>query len=166
MKRILSFVLFVAMSFALCLSFVSCVSFENENKIAYGKKYIYKYKDDDSDSEEHKVLIFNKDGTGTYETFHRYDSSIDEYDYTSSGTVSFIWEETSDGAIHMFKTDVKYNEDHSGDYEIGVISYPLYFSENMLYYSYVSGSQYFTDTKIYRYLLEGSELYEERYNKD
>ena len=66
----------------------------------------------------------------------------------------------------MFKTDVKYNKDNTDGYEINAISRPLYFSENMVYYSYVSGYQYSTSTYVHKNLLEGSDLYNETYNKD
>ena len=163
MKRILSFILVLATTLTLCLSLASC---GNENEIKYGKKYIYEEISNESDSKRYEVIIFNKNGTGTYEYFYHYDSKNDENDYTKSGTVSFIWEITSDGAIHMFKTDVKYNKDNTDGYEINAISRPLYFSENMVYYSYVSGYQYSTSTYVHKYLLEGSDLYNETYNKD
>ena len=163
MKRILSFILILATTLTLCLSLASC---GNEIEIKYGKKYIIEQKSKEGDSKRYEAIIFNKDGTGTYEYFYNYDSKNDEDDYTKSGTVSFVWEKTSDGAIHMFETDVKYNKDHTDGKIIYAIKYPLYFSENMVYYSYVSGSQYSTSTYVSKYLLEGSDLYNETYNKD
>lgn len=165
MKRILSFILVLATTLTLCLSLASCEN-ENEIEIKYGKKYIIEHKSKEGDSKRYEAIIFNKDGTGTYEYFYNYDSKNDEDDYTKSGTVSFVWEKTSDGAIHMFETDVKYNKDHTDGKKIYAIKYPLYFSENMVYYSYVSGSQYSTITFVSKYLLEGSDLYNETYNKD
>ncbi len=157
MKRILSFILVLAMSLTLCLSFVSC---GNEDKIKYGKEYILEYGNDSDSSKKREVLVFNKDGTGTYEYFYRNDSDDDKYDYTISGTLSFVWEKTNDGAIHMFETKVKYNKDNTDGKTITAISEPLYFSENMIYYSYVTG----LGSSVRKYILEGSDLYEEVYD--
>ena len=160
MKKILTATLLLA----LCLSFVSCVPFASKNDINYGEKYVYKDKSENYDT--NAELIFNKDGTGTYNYFYKYDSSNDNSDYTTSGTVSFVWEKTSDNAIHLFETEVKYNDDHTENYKIKLITEPLYFSENMIYYSYLSNSLSSTHAATKKFLLEGSDLYNEVYNKD
>ncbi len=154
MKKILSFILIAVTLFTVCLPLTSC----GNDEIQYGKKYIYEYKDEDSDTERREVLIFNKDGTGTFECFYHYDALSDKYEHTISGTVSFIWEETKDGGIFIFKTDVRYNDEHTDGYTINVVSLPLYFSKNTVYYTTESGAR--------RFILEGSDLYNEIYNKD
>ena len=163
MKRILSLFLALTALLAVCLSLVSC-SIESKYEIQYGKKYIYEYSNLPNGYETREVLIFNKDGTGTYEYYYRKDTYDNEYDYTKSGTLSFIWEKTSDGAIHMIETGVKYNEDNTDGYKIVAISIPMYYSENLIYYSSVSGASGYSSTRIQKYFLEGSDLYEETYN--
>lgn len=166
MKRVVSFFTFVLVVLSSCFLFVSCNQLESSNGLTYGKKYIYKYKDSESNTENYTAIIFNRDGTGTYKYFAHQDYLDNRVDYTKSGTISFIWEKTSDNAIHLFKTSVKYNSDHSDGYEISLTSKPLYFSKNMIYYSYVFGSQYGTSSDLKQYLLEGSDLYEATYGED
>ena len=154
MKRIVSFVLFIAMSIALCLSCASCEIGGSETALSYGEKYIYQSYSTDGELKKSEVFVFKKDGSGTYEYS---DSST-----AVAGTVSFIWEETSDGAIHLFQTDVTYEKNPLGE----TIRFPnnlLYYSKNMLYYSGEIQTQYLSSIYTHVYVLEGSDLYEQKY---
>ena len=150
MKKLVSFVLFAVMSFSLCLSFASC---DIGEELTYGKKYVLKSKT------VYDTFTFNKDGTGTFEFSRGY---VDQS--KKSGTIAFLWEVTSDGAIHLLSTEVTYNEGFTESETMTLPSTRLFFSENMLYNSSsyaVSGGTYYT-----RYYLEGSKLYEQFCNED
>ena len=136
MKKILSLILAVATLLALCLSLASCGGGKGESEIEYGKKYIYI-----RNAEYSETIVLKKNGTGTFEWTRN----------GNAGTVPILWEKTSDGAIHLF--------DASEDSEAEIVSSPLYFSENMLYYSPASGY-------VRRFFLEGSALYKTVYNKE
>ena len=152
MKKLVSFVLFAVMSFSLCLFFASC---DIGKELTYGKKYVTK------GESTNEAFVFNKDGTGTYEYFRS--AGIES---KASGTITFLWEETSDGAIHLLSTEVKYNEDHTADVEIALPTTMFYFSENMLYYSRVWTTSFSENTILYKYYLEGSNLYKQLYDED
>ena len=185
MKKLVSFILFTAMSFGLCLSFASCGNTtgvgngnnstqnggtnkndnedwtlfggddEDKKELTYGKKYALKSKT------IYDAFIFNKDGTGTYEFSRSYVGQSKK-----SGTIAFLWEETSDGAIHLLSTEVTYNEGATEDETMTLPSTRLYFSENMLYYSSSLTLGSGVSTYYYRYYLEGSKLYEQFYDED
>lgn len=153
MKKILSLILAVATLLALCLSLASCGGGKGESEIEYGKKYIHI-----RSAEYSETIVLKKNGTGTFE-------------WTSNGnvgTVPILWEKTSDGAIHLFdasedrKTSdgaLRLFDTSENSTEAEIVSYPLYFSENMLYYSTVPGY-------VRRFFLEGSALYKTVYNKE
>ena len=168
MRKNVVVILLITVSLALCLALVSCGSqpeIGSDARLSYGKKYILKFKDDSSETERYEALTFKKDGTGKYEYFYRYDYSVEREKYVISGTASFVWEGTSDGAIHVFLTDIKYNDDHTGKYALTFTSCPLYFSENLVYYSKVTGYEA-VSTSTVKYVLEGSDLYKARYGND
>lgn len=158
MKKILSLILALATLLALCLSLAFCGGGKGESEIEYGKKYIYIGKADIRNAEYSETIVLKKNGTGTFE-------------WTSNGnagTVPILWEKTSDGAIHLFDAseDRKTSDgairlfDTSENSTVAeIVSYPLYFSENMLYYSTVPGY-------VRRFFLEGSALYKTVYNKE
>ena len=139
MKKLLS--LFALL--AIMITMVSCAAAKVENPIDYGKKYLL---------DENRYYVFEKDQTGYYECYYKYDSSA--YHYTLSGRVEFVWREASNGAVYLFKTETFYNEDHTEGKTISVITDPIYFSEDFFTYSY--SNQYGGNTVTY--IKEGSSL--------
>ena len=142
MKKLLS--LFALL--AIMITMVSCAAAKVENPIDYGKKYLFN---------ENRYYVFEKDQTGYYECYYKYESSLSsEYDYTLSGRVEFVWREASNGAVYLFETETSYNEDHTEGKTINVITDPIYFSEDFFTYSY--SNQYGGNTVTY--IKEGSSL--------
>ena len=142
MKKLLS--LFALL--AIMITMVSCAAAKVENPIDYGKKYLFN---------ENRYYVFEKDQTGYYECYYKYESSLSsEYDYTLSGRVEFVWREASNGAVYLFETETSYNEDHTEGETINVITDPIYFSEDFFTYSY--SNQYGGNTVTY--IKEGSSL--------
>ena len=142
MKKLLS--LFARL--AIMITMVSCAAAKVENPIDYGKKYLL---------DENRYYIFEKDQTGYYECYYKYESSLSsEYNYTLSGRVEFVWREASNGAVYLFETETSYNEDHTEGKTINVITDPIYFSEDFFTYSY--SNQY--GGKTVTYIKEGSNL--------
>ena len=142
MKKLLS--LFVLL--AIMITMVSCAAAKVENPIDYGKKYLFN---------ENRYYVFEKDQTGYYECYCKYESSLSsEYSYTLSGRVEFVWREASNGAVYLFETETSYNEDHTEGKTINVITDPIYFSEDFFTYSY--SNQYGGNTVTY--IKEGSSL--------
>ena len=116
----------------------SCVFTKTDNPIDYGKKYC---------SSENNYYVFNKDQTG-YRVYYYKDV------YTLSGRVEFVWREASNGGIYLFATKETYNDDHTEGKKIGVISRPLYFSDDFFTYTYVNS---YGDTVV-KFIKEGSAL--------
>ena len=141
MKKLLS--LFALL--AIMITMVSCAAAKVENPIDYGKKYLLG---------ENQYYVFEKDQTGYYECYYKYDSDSSEYNYTLSGRVEFVWREASNGAVYLFETETSYNEDHTEGETINVIKDPIYFSEDFFTYSY--SNQY--GGKTVTYIKEGSNL--------
>ncbi len=112
----------------------------------FEKKYV-SFGDDSSYS-----YIFYADGTGIYEVHYSYVyEENSDHNFTLSGKVEFVWREASDGAVYLFETDVKYNDDHTEGKTISVPQRPIYFSEDFLVYT--NG-----DNVASKYIIEGSEL--------
>ena len=117
-----------------------------ENPIDYGKKYLLG---------KNQYYVFEKDQTGYYECYYKYESSVSSADnYTLSGRVEFVWREASNGAVYLFKTETSYNEDHTEGETINVITDPIYFSEDFFTHSY--SNQY--GGRTVNYIKEGSKL--------
>lgn len=136
----------VFMLFLVIFTMTSCVFTKTDNPIDYGKKYC---------SSDKNYYVFNKDQTGYRVYYYKYESSNDsKYNYTLSGRVEFVWREASDGGIYLFATKETYNDDHTEGKTIGVISNPLYFSDDFFTYTYVNS---YGDTTV-KYIKEGSAL--------
>lgn len=139
MKKILTIILCAALLFVMCASLSSCAS-KTTNPIDFGKKYIY-------EDENGYYYTFNSDGTGIYEVKYVHESTVDpKYNFTMSGRVEFVWREASDGAVYLFEVKTHYNEDHTGERNLGVTDAAIYFSDDFLV---ISKS---------RYIKEGSDL--------
>ena len=141
MKKLLLSLLALLLLAAPFAALVSCSSGEGGALIAFGKKYMQSATD---------YYVFNSDGTGYHEYYHE----SEYHDYTQSGRVEFLWREASDGAVHLFKTEVKYNSDHTEDKSIPLCNGALVFGEE--FFTYTQSSQ-FGDSARY-YILEGSAL--------
>ena len=133
--------IFIILALSCVIGLSSC-SAETTNPIAFGVKY----KRADFD----QAYLFNADHTGYCEVHYEYESSYDEYSYTLSGRVEFVWREASDGAIYLFETDTSYNENHTEGKTIDVADFPLYFGEDFFVYTYEGGTT--------RFVKVGSEL--------
>ena len=145
MKKLLS----VFALLAIMITMVSCESSKGGNPIDYGKKYIL------DKNENHQYYVFEKDQTGYYECYYKYDSPLgSSYSYTRSGRVEFVWREASNGAVYLFETESSYNEGHTEGQELGLITDPIYFSEEFFTYSY----SYELGSKTVTYIKEGSNL--------
>ena len=101
----------------------------------------------------YSYYLFHSDGTGEYVIDHTYEYEYLE-NYTVSGTVEFVWREASDGAIYLFKTEERYNENHTDGYSLGIITEPIYFGEDFFAYTRTGAGNSYT-TKFVR---EGSSL--------
>ena len=144
MKKLLS--LFALL--AIMITMASCSAAKAGNPIDYGKKYL-------RNGNEKQYYVFEKDQTGYYECYYKYEESYSsEYHYTLSGRVEFVWREASNGAVYLFETEASYNEDHTEGKTIEVINTPIYFSEDFFTYSY--STQYGGQTV--NYIKEGSNL--------
>ena len=146
MKKLLS----VFALLAIMITMVSCESSKGGNPIDYGKKYIL-------DENENQYYVFEKDQTGYYECYYKYEYEYSDsplYNYTLSGRVEFVWREASNGAVYLFETKTTYNEDHTEGKKIDLITDPIYFSEEFFTYSY--SNQY--GGKTVTYIKEGSKL--------
>ena len=141
MKRILLTLLVLVLLLAPLAALASCSSEEGGAPIAFGKKYM---------QSETDYYVFTSDGTG----YHEYYRKNEDSDYTQSGRVEFLWREASDGAVHLFKTEVKYNSDHTEGKSIPLCNGALVFGEE--FFTYTQSSQ-FGDSARY-YILEGSAL--------
>lgn len=104
--------------------------------------------------DEYSHYVFHADGTGEYVIDRTLEYNDEYLDYTLSGTVSFIWREASNGAIYLFKTEVRYNENHTEGKSLGIANEPIYFGED--FFTYIHGSSAGSDSRIY--VREGSEL--------
>ena len=141
MKKLLLSLFVLLLLAAPLATLVSCSSEEGGAPIAFGKKYM---------QNETDYYVFNSNGTGYHEYYNRNEDS----DYTQSGRVEFLWRKTSDGAVHLFKTEVKYNADHTEGKSIPLCNGALIFGEE--FFTYTQSSQ-FGDSARY-YILEGSAL--------
>ena len=139
MKKIIAITLCAVLLFVMCASLSSCAS-KTTNPIDFGKKYIH-------EDEDGYYYIFNSDGTGIYEVKYVHESTVDpKYNFTVSARVEFVWREASDGAVYLFTVETHYNEDHTGERNLGVTGAAIYFSDDFLVISEA------------RYIKEGSEL--------
>ena len=151
MKKLLSAIICIALLAATCLTLVSCGFSKSTNPIDYGKKYVMQTENENN----YACYVFRVDNTGYMERYYKYESELDaSYNYTLSGRVDFVWQEASNGAIYLFKTDEQYNEDHTEGKEIVLIDDPIYFSEHFFTYTY---SNQYGSTTI-NYIKEGSKL--------
>ena len=142
MKKLLS----VFAILAIMITMVSCAAAKVENPIDYGKKYLL---------DENQYYVFEKDQTGYYEYYYKYESSdFSEHNYTLSGRVEFVWREASNGAVYLFETETSYNEDHTEGETISVTTNPIYFSEDFFTYFYSNQSGGIS----VNYIKEGSKL--------
>ena len=142
MKKLLS--LFALL--AIVITMVACGVGKDNNPIDYGKKYFFN---------EDQYYVFNEDQTGYYVCYYQYEDTLFfEYGYTLSGRIDFVWREASNGAIYLFETQTTYNEDHTEGKDLGLITDPIYFSEEFFTYSY--STQY--GGRTVNYIKEGSDL--------
>ena len=125
MKRCFAIIVALVLLVALCSTVVSCGRSKTANPIDFGAKYI-DYEDSSSYKDYNVYYVFNADHTG-YKECHYISET---YLYTVSGRVEFIWQETSDGAIYLFKTEEQYNEDHTEGYDISFPKGAIYFGED------------------------------------
>ena len=146
MKKILSSIALIILIATLCATFSSCFSSASaENPIDFGKKYI------NCDV----YYVFNADGTGYVNYYSKYDSTIDaKYNSTTSGVADFEWREASDGAIYLFKTAERFNENNVNRDSIPVIAHAIHFSDDCFVYSHVYNG--FSNT--IKYIKEGTKL--------
>ena len=149
MKKTHSLLLCLTLLLAACLLLSSCDgngTVRSADLIDFDEKYA---------CNEYSHYVFHADGTGEYVIDHTWEYN-DEYleNYTLSGTVSFIWREASNGAIYLFKTEERYNENHTEGNRIGIANDPLYFGED--FFTYIQDSSAGSDSRIY--VREGSEL--------
>ena len=149
MKKLFAFAVAALLLVTTVLSLTACSSPQNSNPIDFDKKYMV---DDES------YYIFHSDHTGVFVRHYVYTSTVgSEFDYTLSGSVDFVWREASDGAVHLFEVATHYNEDHTEEKELGLPSYPIYFSEE--FFTYTTHSQFGASA---RYCIkEGSKLEKE-----
>ena len=151
MKRILSLVLTVAVVLSLCIIFAACQ--KNEQRLSFGDEYVH------IDGEKTKKLVFNRDGTGY---IHHYEKTDFAGGFISV-TRDFLWTETSNGAIHLVPNgEPRYDEGSEEDDSVTRINAPLYFSEDFIYYEFVSGAGG-ASTFRKRFFRHGSELYKASY---
>ena len=147
MKKFLSFLTVALILFTALASLVSCSS-GNGGYVDYNKKY---------KSGENIYYVFKSDKTGYCE----YDSYSGK-DYTLSGRIDFVWRRASDGAVHLFKTDIEYYEDHTDGKDLTLISDPIYFSDE--FFTYTVDYQFGSSAKYY--IKEGSKLEKELMTTD
>ena len=94
-------------------------------------------------------------GTGYVNYYSKYDSTIDaKYNSTTSGVADFEWREASDGAIYLFKTAERFNENNVNSDSIPVIAHAIHFSDDCFVYSHVYNG--FSNT--IKYIKEGTKL--------
>ena len=146
MKKILSSIALIILIATLCATFSSCFSSASAgNPIDFGKKYV------NGDT----YYVFNADGTGYVNYYSKYDSTIDaKYNSTTSGVADFEWREASDGAIYLFKTAERFNENNVNSDSIPVIAHAIHFSDDCFVYSHVYNG--FSNT--IKYIKEGTKL--------
>ena len=152
MKKTFSLLLCLTLLLGVCLSLSSCRSGAGASPLrsADVMDFEAKYARNDYD-----YYLFHADGTGEYVIDHTWEYNSEYLEnYTLSGTVSFIWREASNGAIYLFKTEERYNENHTEGNSIGITNEPLYFGED--FFTYIYGSSIGSDSHIY--VREGSEL--------
>ena len=128
MKRRFTIIVALVLLVALCSTMVSCGRSKTTNPIDFGAKYI-NY--ESSSYKDYNVYyVFNADHTG-YKECHYISET---YLYTVSGRVEFIWQEASDGAIYLFRSEEHHNEDHTDVYNIPLIKGAIHFGEDFFVY--------------------------------
>ena len=105
--------------------------------IHFNEKYVYEYTSTISDSNASYALTFSADGNGQYEVYHSYTSDVSGKTDVSSYTINFKWQQASNGAVYLFKTDVTVHpEDNSEKDDRDVPNCAIYFSEDFLVLDY------------------------------
>ena len=138
-KRSAAVICFVLLA-ACCLSLVACNPSKDpelRNPIDFGKKYF--------------CLLYDNSGFNTtyYYTFESDHTGC--YCSTLFGSIDFVWEEASDGAVYLIPVETHYNPDYAGDEPIRLTPFPLYFTDEFFVIRTFSSN-------IPRYVKEGSDL--------
>ena len=145
MKKTHSLLLCLALLLGICFLLSSCGG-KTTNPIDFDEKYI---------KNDYAYYLFHADGTGEYVTEYTFDYPNDPtLNHTLSGTVEFVWREASDGAIYLFKTVERYNENHTEGHTIGIFDEPIYFGEDFFACT-IDNS---TGSSTHIYVVEGSKL--------
>lgn len=148
MKKFLGFISAVVLLSVLSLS--GCGSEINAGKpvegLSFGKKYIA-----EScaflNADEQTYYMFESNGTGKYK-YYLSNDSVRDY------TVSFVYSQTNDGALHCFFKSVEYGTKHSDSKNIESMPYRvLFYSTDVLYFKTTSGYQS-VFTSVGRFVLE------------
>ena len=151
MKKILSLALTVCVILSLCIIFTACQ--KSEEKLSFGDEYVL------IDGNKTKKLVFNKNGTGY---IHHYEKTDFSGGFISA-TRDFLWTETSNGAIHLVPNgEARYDEGSEENVSVTFINAPIYFSEDLVYYEYISGAGG-ASTFRKKFFRNGSELYKAAY---
>lgn len=153
MKKQLSFALCLVLLLSLCLSFTACGG-SSDVSISYGDAYVVDRAcaDDWQTSEDYTAYWFNADGTGKYERYYEYHSTLGaSYDYVFSATIEFVWQAASNGSVYLFETKVTKNAEHTSDAAVALSTDPFYFSGDLL----IRGND-----DVVRFVREGSELFD------
>lgn len=121
--------------------------------IQYGKKYV----------SGNDFYSFSANGTGYYE-IHRTDG-----ERFLSAKIDFIWSMASDGKVYLFETSRSYLDDNtSQDSSFEIVQCPLSFGKDFFAYTTTGGylNQFGGNvrTRVERYIVEGSKLYEKTNN--
>ena len=153
MKKLFSLMVSFMLIFATCAGLTSCFGSKTENSIEFGVKYKYEKFYGSSNSQ---YYVFNSDNTGYMEIYEFGNGVVETEGVTpvKSGRVDFVWREASDGAVYLFETQTRHNEDHTNMGSISIISLPIYFSEDFFVYEY--SNQY--GSVSVKYIKEGSDL--------
>ena len=139
MKNMIRMVAVLCLTALLVAAFGGCSA--SGVSIDFGEKY----------TSGETFYVFESDGTG-YREIHDSDEGM------ISVRETFLWRETSDGAVLLFSLDIEYLDDHTSAASFSsLIEKPIYFADDFFYYTY--SNQYGTSRVVY--FKEGSALYED-----
>ena len=105
MKRKILVLATVALLVISSLLLISCNNNTVENKLSYGKKYIYDGHLSKS-PEESNYFVFNSDGTGAYHYYYEFNDFIEAY------TINFQYV-IDDDVVYCFYDSFEYDDAHN-----------------------------------------------------
>lgn len=142
MKKLLKALIAAVLAVGVFTALSACGN--DGQKLSYGKEYVSSDYVNSEDANTARIT-FNKDGTGSYKKYYKYESEIDKYNFTNDYVITFKYIVIDDVVICSYDS-IEYGQDETRYDTPSGWEFTAAFSEKILMTT--GGTVYYCETYI------------------